>query len=55
MQLIHPIVSGFLSFVVPWTLLFFNKEVAALLKKVFEAAVPVRAQLPSASWTTGVK
>uniref|UniRef100_A0A0N4VWF4 Anoctamin n=1 Tax=Haemonchus placei TaxID=6290 RepID=A0A0N4VWF4_HAEPC len=55
LQLIHPIVSGFLSFVVPWTLLFFNKEVAALLKKVFEAAVPVRAQLPSASWTTGVK
>ncbi|XGW26615.1 hypothetical protein V3C99_007321, partial [Haemonchus contortus] len=55
LQLIHPIVSGFLSFVVPWTLVFFNKEVAALFKKIFETAVPVRAHLPSASWTTGVK
>ncbi|XGW26616.1 hypothetical protein V3C99_007322 [Haemonchus contortus] len=54
-ELIHPVVSGFLSYVVPWTLLFFNKEVSALFKKTFGIPVPVQLYRPSASWTTGVK
>ncbi|VDL84076.1 unnamed protein product, partial [Nippostrongylus brasiliensis] len=52
---VHPILSGLLSFVVPWTLFLFNKELSTLIKQKVQCrclSTRNRCSVPPATWTT---
>ncbi|KAK5965405.1 hypothetical protein GCK32_003250 [Trichostrongylus colubriformis] len=54
MPLMHPLVSGFMSFVIPWTLLFFNEEITQMIKRRMETALPptITVEPTTTVWST---
>ncbi|KAK6029149.1 hypothetical protein OSTOST_04744, partial [Ostertagia ostertagi] len=50
MQLIHPIMSGFLSFVIPWTLLFCNREITSMIRNRSENSLGPSSMASKQAW-----